>query len=210
MRKLTRCASPSCLGQFRHGANNWGDVAGAQKKEIWQFLESMQGPRCAYCEASIGEGDRHIEHFIQKGRDPSQTFAWSNLFGSCNRGDSCGKHKDTIRRPYVDSDLIKPDTDDPEQWLAFDGHGSVRARHGLTTANSRRAEETIRIFNLNGVLKAIRRREVAGYVQTAEEIAAFFELDRALGQQALSDELNATANLPFATAIKHVLSSLSA
>lgn len=170
----------------------------------------MQGSRCAYCEASITAGDRHIEHFVQKGRDPTQTFVWGNLFGSCNREDCCGKHKDAKGRPYADSDLVKPDVEDPGHLLVFDAHGSVQPRCGLSAAAARRAVETIRIFNLNGVLKAIRRREVAGYVQTAEEIAEFFALDPLLGQEALANELAATAHLPFSTAIKHVLSNQSA
>lgn len=210
MHHLTRGPAPACLAGFRHGANNWSDVSTAQKREIWQFLEAMQGPRCAYCEASIGEEARHIEHFIQKGRDATQTFVWGNLFGSCDREDSCGKHKDGKGRPYADADLIKPDVDDPEQSLVFDAHGSVQPRQSLSAADVQRAAETIRVFNLNGVLRAIRRTEVAGYVQTAEEIAEFFAIDPVLGQQVLEDELAATAHLPFATAIKHVLSNQSA
>jgi uncharacterized protein (TIGR02646 family) len=210
MHRLTRGPAPACLAGFRHGANTWADVTPAQKPEIWAFIEAMQGARCAYCEAGIAGDDRHIEHFVQKGRDPTQTFVWANLFGSCNREDSCGKFKDRKGRPYADADLIKPDTEDPEQALVFDAHGSVRPRHGLSPAQTNRASETIRVFNLNGVLKAIRRSEVAGYVQTAEEIAEFFDLDPALGQQALTEEFAATAHLPFATAIKHVLSNQSA
>jgi len=210
MHRLARGPAPACLAGFRHGANNWTEVTSAQKQDIWAFLEAMQGPRCAYCEASIADGDRHIEHFVQKGRDPTLTFVWNNLFGSCNREDSCGKFKDSKGRPYADAHLIKPDAEDPEHALVFDSHGSVKPRKGLSAADTERATETIRIFNLNGVLRAIRRREVAGYVQTAEEIAEFFDIDPALGQQALMDELAATAQLPFATAIKHVLSNQSA
>ncbi len=210
MHQLTRSPAPACLASFRHGANNWSDVTTPQKQEVWQCLNVMQGARCAYCEAAITKGDRHIEHFVQKGRDPTRTFTWSNLFGSCNREDSCGKHKDGKGRPYADSDLIKPDAEDPEQLLVFDAHGSVQPRHGLDPVPAQRAMETIRVFNLNGVLKAIRRPELAGYVQTGEEIAEFFLIDPILGRQFLDEEVAATANLPFATAIKHVLTNQSA
>ena len=210
MHQLTRCPAPACLASFRHGANNWSDVTTPQKQEVWQCLNVMQGARCAYCEAAITEGDRHIEHFVQKGRDPTRTFAWSNIFGSCNREDSCGKHKDRKGRPYADADLIKPDAEDPEKLLVFDAHGSVQPRHGLNAAATQRARETIRVFNLDGVLKAIRRHQLAGYVQTSEDIAEFFSIDPELGRQYLAEELAATANLPFATAIKHVLSNQAA
>lgn len=205
MRRLHRGIAPTCLATFRHGANNWGDVSTAQKLEVWVLLNTMQGHRCAYCEAGIGPSDRHIEHFVQKGRDPRQTFVWSNLFGSCNRDASCGKHKDEKGWPYSAPDLIKPDIEDPETLLVFEPGGAVRPRSGLLAADARRAAETIRVFNLNGVLKAIRRVELMGYLQTAEEIAEFFGVDPVLGLQYLDEELQAIAHHPFATAIKQVL-----
>ena len=210
MHQLTRGPAPASLAGFRHGTHNWGHVCTAEKQDIWLSLDAMQGARCAYCEADISSGACHIEHFVQKGRDPALTFVWGNLFGSCNRQDTCGKHKDFQGRPYLDADLIKPDVEDPEQWLVFDAHGSVQPRDGMDALATHRAAETIRVFNLSGILTAIRRNHVVGYVQTAEEIAEFFDVDPALGQQALAAELAAIAQLPFATAIKHVLSNQSA
>jgi len=165
----------------------------------------MQGLRCAYCETAIDKDNRHIEHFRQKGRDPTVTFLWSNLFGSCNRDDSCGKHKDRCKDCSTVA-LIKPDVDDPEQFLVFAPDGSVGVRKNLSPADHLRATETIRIFNLNGPLRQIRFREVLGYVQTAQEIA---ELASVLPEEdwllLLQQEIAVTAQLPFATAIRQVL-----
>ena len=209
MRKLHRGAAPTCLAVFRHGQHNWRDITPALKAAIWTELDAMQMQRCAYCEADIGNGKKHIEHFRQKGRDPTGTFLWSNLFGSCNREDCCGKHKDRCA-VYPPGDLVKADVDNPELYFVFAPNGSVSPRNGLSPTDRHRATETIRIFNLNGVLRQIRSREVAPYLQTAEtfaEIAAEFpETDwMPLLQQELSD----TAHLPFATAIKHVLTRQS-
>lgn len=205
MRKLQRGAAPVCLSKFRHGVNNWADVSPADKAEIWQELEAMQGERCAYCEGEINKANRHIEHLRQKGRDPSLTFAWSNLFGSCNREDSCGKHKD--RCPiYLPPVLIKPDSEDPEHYLVFDQHGGVSPRNSLTAAEHHRATETIRIFNLDVSLRAIRFSHVTGYVQTAEYFAELeAQYEEAEWLPLLEQEIADTAHLPFATAIKHVL-----
>jgi uncharacterized protein (TIGR02646 family) len=165
----------------------------------------MQGGRCAYCEAQLSASGRHIEHFFQRSRRPEFTFAWENLFGSCNRATSCGKYKDASASSYSDTDLIKPDVEDPESFVVFDANGSVGPKAKLSSADHRKASETIRIFNLNGVLKSIRRSELCGYIQTAEAIAEIFEQDQSYGLQCLSDEIAATAALPFSTAIKHVL-----
>ena len=145
--------------------------------------------------------------FRQRSRYPQGTFAWNNLFGSCNRDDSCGRHKDQCGS-YQHQDLIKPDAEDPEHFLVFLPDGSVHPRATLTPDEKRRAEETIRILNLNGVLRQIRQTEVIGYIQTAEEFAAmaqnFPEED---WLPLLQEELSNIANLPYATAIRHVLSS---
>ncbi len=205
MRKLQRGAAPACLSKFKHGANNWNDVSTSDKAEIWQELDAMQGPRCAYCEGDISNGQRHIEHFRQKGRDATVTFAWDNLFGSCNREDSCGKHKD--RSPvYPPEILIKPDSEDPEHYLVFDQHGGVSPRKNLSAADHHRATETIRIFNLDRALRAIRFSHVTGYVQTAEYFAELeAHYDESEWYPLLEQEIAATAHLPFATAIKHIL-----
>ncbi len=210
MHKLQRGIAPACLANYQHGRDTWGVFTLDDKTDIWNGLEAMQGPLCAYCEAAISNGKKHIEHFRQKGRDPTVTFLWSNLFGSCNREESCGKHKDNRCDVYPPAVLIKPDVEDPEHYFIFAPNGSISPRKNLSPADHHRAAETIRIFNLDGTLRQIRFREVAGYVQTAEEFAEMAnEFPEADWLPLLQQELAATAQLPFATAIKHVLTRQS-
>ncbi|WP_300675397.1 retron system putative HNH endonuclease [Desulfoluna sp.] len=116
MHKLKRPSPPNCLSKYRHGRDNWSLVTIEDKKGIWVQLHAMQGNLCAYCESPLltqnGQRDAHIEHFRQKGKDPRVTFEWDNLFGSCNRKISCGRHKDA--HPAYDPALpIKMDEEDP-------------------------------------------------------------------------------------------------
>lgn len=207
MHKLQRGPAPACLSRYRHGANNWNDLTADDKKELWQKLDDMQGQRCAYCEGELRADKRHIEHFRQKGRDPKVTFLWSNLFGSCNRFENCGKYKDGLP-PYNPADLIKPDDEDPEHFFVFVSDGSVAVRAGLTAAETRRANETIRIFNLNGVLRAMRRSAIASYVDQGLEVmqmVASGELTRDECKKLYENELAAIESRPFSTAIRHTL-----
>jgi len=207
MHKLQRGPAPACLSSYRHGLNNWKDLSADARKELWQKLYDMQGQRCAYCEGALRADKRHIEHFRQKGRDPRVTFLWSNLFGSCNRAENCGKYKDELP-PYDPADLIKPDEEDPEHFFVFVSDGSVAVRAGLTAVETRRANETIRIFNLNSVLRAMRRSAVASYVDQGLEVmhmVASGEWTREEGMDFLKEELAAIENLPFSTAIRHTL-----
>lgn len=207
MHKLQRGAAPACLSNYQHGRDNWKAVSAEDKREIWERLYEMQQHRCAYCEDALRNDKKHIEHFRQKGLDPKVTFLWSNLFGSCNRIDNCGKFKDELP-PYDPADLIKPDEEDPERFFLFVSDGSVAVREGLNATDKKRAMETIRIFNLNGALRQMRRSVIAGYIDQAKEVREMVDsgdFTVAEGKAFLKDELAATANQPFATAIKHIL-----
>lgn len=212
MHKLHRAeAPPSCLSRFRHGLNHWEEVSGADRKAIWEKLDDMQQGRCAYCENAFSfKKSRyvaHIEHFRQQGRFPQGTFDWSNLFGSCERQDSCGKYKDKCGA-YNPADLIKPDVEDPEVFFVFVVDGSIAIRQGLSENQQHRAKQTLRIFNLDakyGALRQMRESMVSGYKQTAEELWALAIEYPDEYPELLQQELDAVANLPFVTAIKHIL-----
>lgn len=207
MHKLARPPAPGCLSKYRHGRENWGNVSSDDKLAIWRQIEAMQGRRCAYCEDALQNGNRHIDHFYQKSKNPKQTFQWDNLFGSCNKPKSCGKQKD--RQRYDPADLIKPDADDPEEYLQFISDGRIVARNGLHSVQQRKADETLRVLNLDhdrGPLRQMRRSAVAGYLQQAENLAEFAKvLEPEEFDEYKREELAAISDLPFATSIKHVL-----
>lgn len=199
---------PECLGRYRHGRHQWCNVTQDDRQEILNALEAMQGRRCAYCECDLDQHGNHIEHFRQRGRFPQGTFEWNNLFWSCLRGDSCGKHKDSCGE-YDHSDVIKPDVEDPEQFFLFVYDGTITIRQTLTEEQRRRAEETLCVFNLNphhGPLRQMRHAMISGYKKTAEdiqELAVLFPPD--VWMPFFAEELAQTQDLPFCTAIKHVL-----
>lgn len=208
MHKLNRPAAPVCLRRFRHGHDTWRDLSHSDRADIWVSLDQMQQRRCAYCERPIRRNDysadAHIEHFRQRGRYPQGTFDWQNLFGSCNKTDSCGKHKDV--QYYDHQHLIKMDDEDPDNFLRFLSDGQVVPADNLAKNKLIRARETIRVFNLNGPLRQIRKVNVKGYLDDAKEIALFAEeFDESDWRPLLEDRLKSIEGLPFETAIRHVL-----
>jgi uncharacterized protein (TIGR02646 family) len=174
MHQLNRalCHTPKCLRKYQYGQDRWEDLSNDDRQEIRTALEEMQRRRCAYCECDLEHHGQHIEHFRQRHRYVQGTFDWNNLFWSCERGDSCGKHKDVCEM-YDYRILIKPDDDDPEQFFLFVNDGTISVREGLTVAQRHRAEETLRIFNLDargGPLRQMRRAAVSGYLKGLEEL----------------------------------------
>lgn len=213
MHKLQRGDDPACLDHYRHGEDRWETfVRDGQTPAVWAALEQMQGARCAYCEGSIGPGRRHIDHFRQKDthRFPQGTFRWDNLFGSCVSDSSCGLLKDRCGN-YDHALLIKPDIDDPDEFFVFVTDGTIALKPNLDARNAQRASETLRILGLNpvnGRLRNERRRAVAGYLQTAQELR---ELSQIYPQEDwlpfLLGELARIRDEPFCTAIRHALTS---
>jgi uncharacterized protein (TIGR02646 family) len=209
VRKLDRtsCAAPICLGSYHHGTHTWNNVASAHKAEIRTQLETLQGKRCAYCEGDLESLGQHIEHFRRKSAHPALTFDWDNLFWSCDRKDSCGHFKDRGAGPYNVADLINSCSDEPDDFLVFRADGTISVRQGLPANNQQRAEETLRVFALDangGRLRSMRKAAVSGYVDQANEAFDLgFSPDeiRAL----FASELQIARNLPFCTAIRHVL-----
>ena len=210
MHKLDRSsvAKPSCLASYNYQQHTWEDVSSSGKSQIRNSLKKMQDCRCAYCEGSIYSNNGHIEHFRRKNpaHFPELSFVWCNLFLSCDSLQHCGHHKD---RPnagcYNPADLVKPDKDDPDQFFYFHSSGEIRSRSGINTAQSTRATETIRVFNLNcGELKANRRRALRIYQERDPGfLEELMELEEEARQLFISDEIKNTRSDPYWTVIRH-------
>lgn len=210
MLRLDRAAvvAPPCLSTYNYRTHIWKDVTPEHKQQIREHLEQMQGPRCAYCEGPLDSLGQHIEHFRRKQLFKAQTFDWANLYWSCDQTDSCGHYKDHGAGPYNANDLLEPCVHNTDEYFRFRSDGTISVRDGLPAAEKARAEETLRVFNLNpvfGRLRNMRKSAVAGYVSIVDGFRDFSPADM---QTLLADELRETANSPFATAIRHVLTEL--
>lgn len=209
MRQLNRAAvlEPPCLVTYNHGAQTWGDVTAPDRQQIHVGLEQMQGRRCAYCEGGIDDLGQHIEHFRRRRDYLALTFDWSNLFWSCDQTDSCGHFKDNGAGAYDPAELVNPCEDDPDRFFVFRADGTIGVRNGLSAPEEHRARETLRVFSLNpqwGRLRNMRQAAVSGYVDSAND-AFDAGLTPADIRTYFAQELQAACDLPFYTAIRHVL-----
>lgn len=206
MKKLTRIDAPECLNQFNHGCDQWDDVP---KEKVWEQLEQMQGGFCAYCECRLNR--KHIEHFRTRNSHPQLTFEWSNLFASC--GDSrkkggwrrCGIYKDDGAGNYDISCIIKPDEEEPSNYLLFLTSGVIACQPDLNDSDKHKAEETIRVFNLNGDTSLFSRRKLA--IQAIQpEVSGLYEMQDKLNEEEwaefLQEGLDAVKGQEFQTALE--------
>lgn len=154
MQYLIRPEEPAILKTFDYKIDKWNKISTSKKDLIWIDLTKMQGNRCAYCQGKIKKHERHIEHFIKRDDNPSLTFTWSNLFGSCKRKDGCGFYKDNQK--HIQGVILKPDIDDPSEFFHFLSTGRLSANKNISLYDQHRATETIRVFNLDPEISPMR------------------------------------------------------
>ncbi|CZF77172.1 hypothetical protein GCE9029_00051 [Grimontia celer] len=224
MHKLNRgnTEAPQCLSDYDHNTQTWDDFGGECKKRLRAALAQMQGipgvttedaseygVRCAYCEDAIHHAG-HIEHFRRKNRNhfPELTFEWNNLFLACGSNDHCGHYKD--RRgadAYNPDNLIKPDVEDPEDYLYFHSSGEVRPRVGIDANKELKANETIRVFGLKDqTLTSSRARALKTYKEKMlDELDEIANWEPELIAEYIQQEIENTQWQAFSTTIKHFL-----
>lgn len=205
--------APTCLDQYSHHSDLWRGVCASCKKTIRQKLGEMQGTsrngetsgsRCAYCEGPV-YNDSHIDHFFPKGDSKYRhlMFSWKNMFLSCGSNKHCGHYK----KKNDTEGTIKPDEDDPDEFLYFHSSGVVRVREGLPEEHRLKACKTISMFGLNhGALQAKRKSAVEPYKRSLladlDVIASWDEGER---RQYLNQEVENIRWEPYATTLKHFL-----
>ncbi len=176
MRRLDRPQEPRVLAEVRRKpVQLWEDLTPGDRADLQETLQEMQEGCCAYCEERFSEGKGHIDHFRKRADHPERTFAWENLFLSCNSERHCGRHKVALQaesRPDY-ALLIDPCRDDPEEFLVFLSDGRLVPRQGLSDSDERRAKETLRVFGLDAPGLVQRRRNLGkAFVAALEPVVS--------------------------------------
>jgi len=126
------------------------------KKVLAVALRGLAHGKCVYCESALGVTTYlEIEHYVAKTVTPALAFEWTNLLPACrlcNNPKSEQDHKGA---------LLKPDAVDPEPyfWIHPDT-GKLEPHPKLDAAQSRRANETIRICDLQRPALCTKRVEM--------------------------------------------------
>lgn len=119
-------------------------------------LEQITQHHCAYCDVNIlgAASRRTIDHFRPKRRFPMLAYAWPNLFLCC---DTCqqAKGEQYTRR------LLKPDIDGYQferYFIVNFDTGKIDVNPAATDDDKVRADETIRVFDLNSKYRKKARK----------------------------------------------------
>ena len=121
------------------------------KDDVRKQLKDDQHCKCAYCEKTLIDEPKHVEHYRPKSRYPDLAFTWDNLLGSCW---ACNIKKwnnfpleDESKR-YTSQEvplLINPYNDDPADYIEFHEE-EARPKSGLTGIMRQKAETTMEML----------------------------------------------------------------
>ena len=191
MRHLAPHPEPAALAAARPALPpNWENLGRrfpAVKRAIRELLYVWQYGLCGYCEASLADMGRHIEHIEPKagiGGNPARTYDYSNLIASC-QGDtqravrdgqdsSCGHHKDRIIGQdgvFRLADFISPREPGCDSMFRYLIDGRVVPRDAPGTPGHARATYTIHVAGLDCLRLRNRRRQIAD--RTTRQVQRF-------------------------------------
>src|SRR5271156_84357 len=146
--------------RIRAGSHGGDWATRAAKKTIGVALRGLAHGKCVYCESPLGVTvDLEVDHYVAKTVAPHLAFEWSNLLPACR----------LCNRPKLDHDhanaLLKPDEEDPEPffWIHPDT-GKLEPHPALNVPDRHRAEETIRLCNLQRAALCTRRIDILNRV----------------------------------------------
>ena len=188
MHRFGRGEPPVDFEKVASKCATWGDFRAkfpTEHAQVGDVLYRRQNGFCAYCDCAIADKvkDGHIEHRERISDNDGRMFDWTNMFFSSNHSDSCGVYKDREAGSFKVEDVLDPSVESPLDYLEYDVLGGVAAKPNITAAAQRRAEETIRVFNLDQSARLRgSRRQVGETINcllssnpTQEEIVSFLD-----------------------------------
>ena len=123
----------------------------AIKPQLKEYIINEQNSLCAYCERKLEDIQKlSIDHFKKRDLFPEETLEYTNLFISCPTNNQCEKHKDNFGLSKEDYEkIIHPVFEEPEEYLTYDLTGYILPKDNLDIQKKKKAEFTIKVFNLN-------------------------------------------------------------
>jgi len=173
----------------------YGDYIISKKPESWDelskdigydvrvyMLMKEQNYQCAYTEIYIEPEDSHIDHFkkqsfLRKKLFSITIFEWNNLLTSCNSEFYGARFKDKNITCNDYKELIDPVSDDPQKYFDYSITGEI-----LVGENDAKANNTLRLFNLNDYSLVQQRQAVAIQVKSMYKQFSVDEIVKYIGK----------------------------
>lgn len=167
MRRIVKSVAPECLAAAKEKGWNWEEFFHNDHNGHMQCLnqaDADQSGVCGYTELPLASKGmtKHLDHYRKKAIYSKLTFDWNNLVCAVKDKRFGADHKDELidgkNAEATYAGILNPVVDGAQNYFYYNTDGKILASVGLDEKNGRKAEETIRVFNLNETELVSRRR----------------------------------------------------
>ena len=180
MKRIVKSAAPACLSNARQKGWNWGEFVNKDHEGYLQCRElasSDQKNMCGYTEMPLGgKGlQLHLDHYKKKSIYPALTFEWENLVFAVKDNRFGADFKDKVvdgkNAATVYASILNPVLDEAQDCFYYDTGGRVYPIKSMTEGQRNKAQETIRVFNLNETELVSRRRTMISQLSAFTDVS---------------------------------------
>jgi len=180
MRTIVKGVAPACLEKAERRGMSWDDFVKNDQdgyKSSRQQANVEQHGVCGYTEVplDVSRVTIHFDHFRKKSIYPKLRFKWDNLFAAIKDRPFGADYKDKIvdgdNHNIVYANIFSPLTPHLQDYFHYATNGEIEPSNGLSEENRHKAEETIRVFNLNAPELVSRRRTIIEQISFYQELS---------------------------------------
>lgn len=180
MRKIFKGEDPTCLDSAERNGWTWDEFVAKDHDGYLicreQANTEQQGV-CAYTELplDVEKVTVHFDHFRKKSIYPKLRFKWDNLFAAVKDNRFGADFKDGIvngqNHKQVYASILSPLTVGLQDYFHYATSGEIEPMSGLSEESFEKAEETIRVFNLNEAELVNRRRTMMAQIVCYQDLS---------------------------------------
>ena len=179
MRTILKGEAPACLDSAEKKGWSWEEFV-TNDHEGYQMCREQanfeQQSVCAYTELplDVARVTVHFDHYRKKSIYTKLRFKWDNLFAAVKDNRFGADHKDGIvngsNHNQVYASILSPLTANLQEYFHYSTSGEIEPSLSLSEENQKKAEETIRVFNLNEAELVERRRTIMAQIVCYQDL----------------------------------------
>lgn len=183
--------------KFKDNCRSWEDFH-RDHKAIFEdirlkILMDEQNQLCGYTEIYINELEEcHVDHYMKRSMYPQLTFDWNNLIVATKDSKFGANYKDNLsglqKNEYAD--IFNPVIDNIENYFEYTIWGEVIPKKTISDDKSKKAEKTIKVFNLNHNSLKDRRKRLIKMIDSYKNVMTSRDILPALNNSGFISLIN--------------------
>lgn len=173
MRTIVKGVTPASIEEAEKKGWSWDEFVSDDHEGYQSCREQANTEQqgvCAYTELllDVDKVTVHFDHYKKKSIYPKLRFKWDNLFAAVKDNRFGADYKDGIingsNHNQMYASILSPVAAKLQDFFHYSTSGEIEPMSGLSEENQKKAEATIRVFNLNEAELVNRRRTMMAQI----------------------------------------------